>query len=942
MNLFDTSGFPPRWSCGWAWAEQPWVGWMHILSDLVIFAAYFAVPIVVMYFVRQRNDLKFPPIFYGFLGLIFFSCGTVHLVEAGIFWWPVYKLSAVAKLVTAVFSASGVVLLARVLPLALELKSGAAYAALVDDRRKTEAMLKREQFLLGTMMKTVPDLIYFKDTHSRFTHVSDSFARFMGVDTPESVVGRTDYDYFPKDFADETRAEEVELMRTREPMIGKEEPERSAAGEQIWLSSTKLPLLDESGEVIGLFGLSRDITPQKHAAEVMEIAKEAAESASRAKSDFLANMSHEIRTPMNAIMGMTELVLDTDLTPSQHDFLSIVYESAETLLSVINEILDFSKIEAGKLELTAEDISLRDEVGNTLKSLGLRAHTKGIELAWQVHADVPEHFLADPVRLRQVLVNLVGNAIKFTSEGEVVVEVTLEKMQSDVARLHFIVSDTGIGIAEHKLDSVFDAFEQADQSTTRQFGGTGLGLAISKKIIQAMNGRIWVESTLGKGSEFHFIVELPLGEVPPDGTSLADLDLSRIPVVIVDDNATNLRILTEVLQSWNMTVQAVANAPAALEAIHETLASEGELPLLISDSQMPGMDGFTLAEKIRASDELRETVIIILTSGAHSSDAIRCRQLGINAHMMKPAKQSELQQAITRVLGRRPLPSRPAAEKAGLDRPAGRSLQILVVEDGYANQKLAMALLEKWGHQTTLAENGQQAVDAWRTGSFDVILMDVQMPVMDGLTATRTIRDLERASQTGKHVPIVAMTARAMKGDREKCLEVGMDDYVTKPIQREELLNVLESLVSSGILSEHDDAEPTSDTATGQGIASGQGTASGGLIDWNVARKNVQGDEEILKVIVEAALDEFAKLMAELTAAMEAGDAPTALRCAHTLKSTANTFGATLLQECSLAMETDARSGDLDGVRERQPEAERLCQQILMELKDRLASMDSN
>ena len=348
MNPFDTTGFPERWLCGSAWIDQPWVGWMHIFSDVVTFAAYFAVPVVVMYFVRQRNDLRFPPIFYGFLGMIFISCGIVHLIEAGIFWWPVYKLSAMAKFTTAAFSASGVVLLARVLPKALDLKSGAEYAAVVDDRREAQKMLKREQFLLRTMMKTLPDLIYFKDTESRFTRISDSLAEFLGADSPEAVVGKNDHDFFPVEFANEARADEIRLMQTRMPIIGKEEPEHSAAGKDVWLSSTKLPLCDESDDLIGLFGLSRDITPQKRAAEVMEAAKEAAEAANRAKSDFLANMSHEIRTPMNSIMGMTELMLDSDLTPTQKDYLSIVYESAESLLEVINEILDFSKIEARK------------------------------------------------------------------------------------------------------------------------------------------------------------------------------------------------------------------------------------------------------------------------------------------------------------------------------------------------------------------------------------------------------------------------------------------------------------------------------------------------------------------------------------------------------------------------------------------------------------------
>ena len=794
MNPFDTTGFPARWSCGSAWAEEPWIGWLHILSDIVIFAAYFAVPIVVIYFTRQRDDLKFPPIFYVFLGMIFFSCGTVHLIEASIFWWPVYKLSGIAKLLTAVVSSTGVVVLARLLPPALDLKSGAAYAVAVEERRKAQELLEYEQFMLRTMMANLPDLIYFKDKASRFTRVSDSLAAFLGANSVDEVIGKDDTDFFPPEFAAEARADEIALMETGVPVIGKEEPEHTADGEPVWLSSTKLPLRDKSGEVVGMFGLSRDITPQKRAAEVMAEAKEAAEAASRAKSDFLANMSHEIRTPMNSIMGMTELVLQSELTPSQKDYLDIVYGSAESLLSVINEILDFSKIEAGKLELSPENIALRDEVGDTLQSLALRAHSKGLELAWDIRPDVPDFFYADPGRLRQILVNLIGNAIKFTSQGEVVLEVSVERKLTAATRLHFVVRDTGIGIAKSDLGSIFDAFEQADNSTTRRFEGTGLGLAITKRVVEIMNGRVWVESEAGKGSQFHFIIDLPHGAAPQEAPPSQEVDLSRVHVVIVDDNATNRRILRDMLESWGMKVRTASNGPDAIAAVQETLESEQSLPLLISDVHMPDMDGFMVAEKIRSSDDLKETAIVILTSGGHAGDTARCEELAIDSHLMKPVKQSDLQRAIVHAVCRLPT----ASEKSdAIDRDAstGRPLSVLLVEDGLTNRMLAIALLKSWGHTTTVAENGQAAIDLWKSNSFDLILMDVQMPIMDGLTATRLIRKQEQQAGQGEHIPIIAMTARAMKGDREKCLQSGMDGYVSKPIRQQALNDAIRSLV---------------------------------------------------------------------------------------------------------------------------------------------------
>ncbi len=926
MNLFDTSGFPARWFCGPAWAEEPWIGWLHICSDIVIFAAYAAVPIVVMYFVRQRDDLKFPPIFFGFLAMIFFSCGTVHLIEAVIFWWPIYKVSGIAKLITAVVSATGVVVLARVLPTALDLKSGAAYAEVVEQRRKAQESLKYEQYLLRTMMANLPDLIYFKDRDSRFTRVSDSLATFLGSDSTADVIGKTDRDFFPPEFAAVARADEIRLMETGIPVIGKEEPEHSAQGEDVWLSSTKLPLRDESGEVVGMFGLSRDITPQKRAAEVMTEAKEVAEAASQAKGEFLANMSHEIRTPMNAIMGMTELLLDTELTPVQKEYLDIVYGSAESLLYVINEILDFSKIEAGKLELCPANVDLHDEVGDILQSLALRAHGKGLELAWQVQPDVPQYVKIDPVRLRQILVNLVGNAIKFTPRGEVVVHLSLERALQDSSVLHFTVSDTGIGIEKEKLKLIFDAFSQADSSTTRQFEGTGLGLAITKRVIEAMNGRIWVESEPSHGSRFHFIVELDRGQAPAVRPSLADLDLQQVRVVVVDDNATNLRVLQQTLQSWKMDVRAASDGPGAIEALRQSLESGRQPPLLISDLEMPEMDGFALAARIRSIDELRETAIIVLTSGGHTGDVERFVGLNIAARVMKPVKPSDLRRAIVRVIGR--LSQAPSQRKpVAADDSSVRSLRILLAEDGYANQKLATALLEKWGHRVTLAQNGQQAIDLWNSDTFDLILMDVQMPIMDGLQATRLIRSAEQQHGTGKHIPIVAITARAMKGDRQKCLDAGMDGYLSKPIRRNELYQAIRPLFPEA---QQTQLESCDEIESSIPVES---DSPPGLVDWRLVLPDAADAPEVLASVIDASLGELPLLTTNLQRGLMDTDAIAVGRCAHTIKSIARIYGIEPLLQCSMAMEQQAEAKELEAIREKLPQLLGLVDQTIVELK---------
>ena len=791
INPFDTTGFPPRWQCGSAWADHPWIGWLHILSDIVIFLAYFAVPVVVMYFVRQRDDLKFPPIFYGFLALIFFSCGTVHLIEAGIFWWPVYTLSGMAKLLTALASATGVVMLAKVLPAALDLKSGAAYAEAVEGQRKVEEMLKYEQFLLRTMMSNLPDLIYFKDRESRFTRVSDEMAGFFGVESPQMLIGKTDHDFFPKEFADEVRADEIRLMESGEAQIGKEEADHSAGGDEVWLSATKVAMRDESGEVIGMFGLSRDITPQKRAAAVLAEAKAAAEQASRAKSEFLANMSHEIRTPMNGIMGMTELLLDLDLPKQLREYVGLIKHSADSLLTIITDILDFSKIEAGKLQLDPHEFDLRDSIGDTLQTLSLRADEKDLELAYQVQSNVPDCLVGDLGRVRQVLVNLVGNAIKFTETGEVVLDVQLEEQKGDEVTLHFYVQDTGIGIPPVKQGQIFESFTQAEGSTTRSFGGTGLGLTISKNLVELMGGRIWVESQEGEGSTFHFTVKLGLGAAQDtDGHSAPEM-LEGRAVLIVDDNATNREILEDLVSNWKMAPQTAVGGAEALEKLKAASNAGAPFELILLDVMMPGIDGREVARRVRQQvGEAAPPKILVFSSAGSPVAPEEAAELGITRVLTKPIKPRDLLDAITRVLGTT-IPGEDHAPPSAPARPAGiPAMRVLLAEDGRVNQLVASRMLAARGHTVVVADDGQAAVEEHARGSYDAILMDVQMPRLDGFGATRVIR--EREQESGDHIRIIAMTANAMKGDREKCLESGMDDYIAKPVRSEELFSALE------------------------------------------------------------------------------------------------------------------------------------------------------
>lgn len=647
-----------------------------------------------------------------------------------------------------------------------------------------------------------------------------------------------------------------------------------------------------------------DITQQKQTEHELMVARDAADSANLAKSQFLANMSHEVRTPMNAVIGMTELVLNSPLTPKQSEYLKMVLLAGESLLAIINDILDFSKVESGKIELESVPLRLRESIGDAVKTLALRAHAKGLELALDIHSDVPEWVLGDAGRLRQVVINLVNNAIKFTLAGEVVVELGLQAKRESGWELLFCVRDTGIGIPPDKVNRVFDAFEQADTSTTRNFGGTGLGLTIVRRLVEIMGGRVWVESEVGKGSKFYFNLFLSECQTPPDvDETPRRVAIRGTRVLIIDDNATNRRILQEVVTSWDMIPTTGNSVQEALELLREANTAGRPFELLLTDINMPGRDGFDLIAKVRKDKNISKTTIIVLTSGERSDDARKCDKYKVAQRLLKPVKQSELFDAIVTAMGGED--DEDAASVHDETPPATRPLRILLAEDSLVNQKLTVGLLERHGHEVTVANNGQEAIDILKGRQFDMILMDVQMPELDGLAATRLIREREKQSGS-RRMPIIAMTAHALKGDRDRCLAAGMDEYVSKPIRERLLLTAMRMVVGeeltesvSRIESYNTDDKPSAD-----------------VMDWDEAIKTCGGDHALLRDIVEAFLEEGPRRVAEIRKAIDTSDFELLGRAAHTIKGSMRYFKAQTVFEWSHALEQLGQENTLDGAEE--------------------------
>jgi two-component system, sensor histidine kinase and response regulator len=796
----------------------------------------------------------------------------------------------------------------------------------VADRQRAQEALHESEERLRLILDSTAEAIFGIDREGRCTFCNPPTLRLLGYQKPESLLGQFMYEVTKHSDANGVRYPFQKAPITNARLKGHEihsdtESFSRADGTSFPVEYWAYPIR-KSGESVGAVVTFLDITTRKRTQAALLEAKEAAEAASRAKSEFLANMSHEIRTPMNGIIGMTDLALDTPLTPEQRDYLNLVKSSADSLLHVINDILDFSKIEAGKLELEKTEFAIRDLFGDTLKTMALRADKKPLEISSRVSAGVPKILIGDPTRFRQLIVNLVGNAIKFTEIGTIVIDTNVESKTNDDVLLHVSVSDTGIGISPEKQHVIFESFAQADGSTTRRFGGTGLGLAISRQLVELMGGRIWVESEAGRGSKFHFTCRFKQGSAcESEKERIAGQTLPGLDVLVVGNNQASRIIFAEMLTNWRMNPILAEGGADALVILESAQRAGRPLPIVLLDAQMPKIDGFQVMERIQRDPTLAGAVIMLLSASRQLADAARCRQLGVNQFLTKPIGQSELLDAILLSLG-----VQSAEEKLieavvpAHERPKGRSLRILLCEDNPVNQKLAIRLLEKAGHRLQVAATGRQALAQWEDAgepAFDVVLMDIQMPEMDGMEATKAIRVREKNS--GRHVPIIAITAHAMRGDKEKCLASGMDGYISKPIQPSEMFAEIERcLVQQG----------------GKVPMNKNTDAPNEQIDRKSLFERVEGDQELLAEMIHLFQEDAPKLLSAMRAALPGGDLAVLERSAHSLKGAASNLSAQCTAAAALQVETDARNKDLESAKASLVNLEKAVESLLPSLAD--------
>jgi len=838
------------------------------------------------------------------MALIGFGLAIFYwLFEALVFGLLPNNISFLQRLIGPEFND----LLTRFLVLSFFAIFGSHAQFTINQRKVAETAMRQSEEKYRTIIESIEDGYFEFNKEGRLTFCNSSLSRILGQ-PQQNLVGQDIRAILEPEHGQKMMQVFYNIYQNQ--TAHRNELEWSFTqpdGTRKYLETTLSLVIDPLGDVSGFRGLLRDVTRRK-LAEALYQEKLSAEAASRSKSEFLANMSHEIRTPLNSIIGLVELTLDSDLPDEQREDLEVVISAAYALLSLINDILDFSKIEAGKLELEYIPFNLPEFIGESLRILAAKAHEKHLELAYRVDPAVPVIVVGDPARVRQIILNLVGNAIKFTDQGEIVVTVESEKGGQNPYHLAFTVRDTGIGIPKEKQESIFGAFSQADGSTTRKYGGTGLGLAVSKQLVTLMHGRIWIESPVsvghllsrnnevGPGSSFHFSAHFR--KAPKETqttTAIPDINMKGKRALVVDDNLSNLEITMELMESWEMAPIATTSAQKAKEILRAPQQSNS-YELILVDSDMPEEDGFSLIQWLARQDDLDIKTILMLTS-LRNQQQINSEDLSVSAVITKPVRPSDLLDAIVKVVIQ---PQGQTENAIQVSEPKAtqpeRALNILVAEDTPFNQKFISRLLDKWGYTAEIVGNGHKAVTAVAQASYDIILMDVQMPEMDGFEATAKIRELEK--QKNVHTPIIAMTAHAMKGDRERCLKAGMDDYVPKPISSEALANAIRNLIK-------DKLEPPKKEVTVNADAQP-------LFDKNALLKAFDDDWEFLREVIDIFIADYPDMLKSIKASIESDDAPGLQQTAHALKGMLGNFQVDSSAQKAYLLEKMGSDGKLE------------------------------
>ncbi len=906
---------------------------LHVFSDFFIALAYFSIPIGIVYFVRQKDEITFKPVYYLFAGFIT-MCGITHVMGMVTLWIPVYYIEGVLKAMTALISVATAIYLIPKLPGMVALpdlneliglnkrlsEENMHRRAAEDKLEENQTMLAESNKMLSTILDAIPVRVFWKDRHSRFLGGNELFLRDVGLSSVEQLVGKTDFDMPWKDsFAEKYRVDDSSVMESGQAHLQIEEQVKNAEGRTFWVNTNKVPVTDENDQIIGVLGTYEDISGMKQAAQELLEAKEVAELANRAKSEFLANMSHELRTPLNGVIGTMSLLNETGLNHRQSNLVGISKHSAESLLNLLNDILDLSKIESGKLTLQADTVNINDFLTEIAKSMASRAEEKGLELLCPAHFVPSCEAIVDRVRLKQILMNLLGNAIKFTDQGSVVLDMAIISNKSTQQTLRFSVSDTGVGISEAQQQKLFERFSQIDSSTTRSRGGTGLGLAICRQLTELMGGRIGVNSTEGLGSTFWF--EITVDAQRTERLSHSDSRLlASLQVIVLADLPCYQRYFEDVLSNWHVQHQLASNVPALTDLLNNYSESGEKAIVIMEMTQYLELD----TDALLASHPALVQFILLATQSQLSQIPAQVEQSDCLV-LAKPLVQSEVFNALMGYVAEIPTRQVITGETTALS-SALSNARVLLVEDNQINVVVAKGLIELYGPMVEVAEHGEVALDMLKKHDYDMVFMDCQMPIMDGYECTRLIRE-DTSGLFDPDIPIVAMTANAMRGDKEKCLAVGMNDYLAKPVETEGIQQALNKWIGAK-------ENKKMNTLNTESVSDDKSAV---VFDATSFGHRLMDDISLQQQVAINFIADIPRQLASLQQAVVNQDAEAIASLAHRIKGAAANMSAERMREIALDLEVSAKQGEVVDADKKARDLAAAFEQLIDVIKQELA-----